>query len=74
MNYAINFSVGTENRGNGAGETAFRYGLPLGGGGWLVRDAGTRASLPQLSTQATPLNIMWMREVAWPKEIRVSGQ
>lgn len=69
---AVDFSVGLENGGAVAGDPAFRCGLPLRGGGWLLRDAGPRIAIPTMTRQGAAVKIAWPRDVAWRKPIRFS--
>ncbi len=75
MNYGTYYDlvVGMENKRGGVGEPAFRCGLPLRGGGWLVRDAGIHAVMPNPLGRRTKLRISWPDEVCWIKQIRVAN-
>jgi hypothetical protein len=66
-----NFAAGLDSGNNHAGGPASRYGLSLKGGGWLVRDAGTRAGAETLLLRGVPLKIAWLRDVEWIPRIRV---
>ena len=72
--FAVDFSVGLENGGAVAGDPASRCGLPLRGGGWLIRDAGPRITIPAVPMQRAAIEITWRREVAWRKSIRFSNR
>lgn len=65
-------TIGEEKGRLGAGSPAFRCGLPLGGGEWPDRNAGSRFAVSAVSADRAVINITWSREVAWRKRIQVS--
>jgi hypothetical protein len=67
---AVDFDVGLENRGLGAGDPAFRCGLPFEGNGRPIRDAGSSARVPATMMAGVLIEVAWSRPVSWRKRIR----
>ncbi len=72
--YAVNLGAGLENGGEWVGTPAFRCGLPLRGGGWLIRDAGPRLAVPAVGVRGTVVPVVWRGEVAWRKQSRFANR
>ena len=71
---AVNFGVGMENRGLGAGDPAFRCGLSFGGNERPIRDAGFPVPVPVRMMGGTSIEVVWSRPVSWRKGIRFPKQ
>jgi hypothetical protein len=71
---AVNFGVGMENGGLGAGDPAFRCGLSFGGNERPIRDAGLSMALPARMFGGTLIEVAWSRPVSWRKGIRFLKQ
>ena len=74
---AVEFEVGLESGGLesgglGAGDPAFRCGLPFRGFGRLVRDAGPCAIFPARMAVGSLIKVTWAPDVSWRKRIRLS--
>jgi hypothetical protein len=71
----VDFGVGLENRGMenrglGAGESAFRCGLPFRGTGRLIRGAGSSLPAPAGMAGGELIKVDWSPDVSWRKRIR----
>jgi hypothetical protein len=68
----IDFGVGVENRGVGAGDPAFRCGYSPGGSEGTFRDAGSPLAVSAGEGKWERIEIIWAPEVAWRKTIHIS--
>ncbi len=59
-------------KGLGAGDTAFRCGLPTGGNGRPIRDAVPVFIDRVPYWMGAPLEITWAPDVIWKKRVRAS--
>jgi hypothetical protein len=74
MHYGLasDFGAARESRGLGAGDLAFRCGLPDRGYGRPIRNADPGAKLPAHMATGTPVQVRWLPQVSWRKRIRYS--
>ena len=54
------------------GKEACRWGLPLRGGGLLLREAGAQSRIPRLTARRTFIRVFWQQEVCWEKTVASS--
>lgn len=69
---AVDFGVELKNRDWGAGDPAFRCGLPLRGNGRPIRDESPWVELLASVAAGSRIGVSWLPEVSWRKRIRVS--
>ena len=71
---AVDFGAGVENRGWGAGDPAFRCGLPFRGNGRPIRNDGPWAKLPASMAAGSLVEVSWGADASWRKKIQVSKE
>jgi hypothetical protein len=67
---AVYFRVGMGSRRLEPGNPAFRYGLPVRGDGRPTRDAGPGAKSAEKGLAGAVIEVRWLRDVSWQKQIR----
>jgi hypothetical protein len=70
----MDFFVGVENQLLETGDAAFRCGRTLGGSEGALPNAGPRCGVATASPGGRRLRIAWASEVAWRKQVELSGR